>query len=216
MPTNINPKLKSRAKLSDLKEDSRNARRHGARNLESIKQSLDTLGQQKPIVVKDGIIIAGNGTFRAARELGWDELAVVEFDGDEDAARDFAIADNRTAELAEWDYQVLGQEFKVASGKGRALIGWESFESEPLMNANWSPGAGPLVSDTPEDAPAEPKDSADPHAPLPKEGSLFGAFTEAQQSHILKAMQAVRDRTEGTLSNEEAITEVAKLLVEAL
>jgi hypothetical protein len=208
----INPKLKTRMKLTDLKEDPRNARRHGVRNLDAIKNSLNDLGQQKPIVVRGGIIVAGNGTFRAAQALGWDEIAIVEFEGDATMARQFAIADNRTAELAEWDYPVLGSEFKsiTEAGGDLAKIGWEPFEAAPLMEATWSPPAPAETLD------GEGAAAADPHAPLPKEGALFGSFTEAQQSHVLKALQAVRDRSEGTLSNEEAIVAVCQMVNEVL
>ncbi len=210
---NINPKLRNRAKLSDLKEDPRNARKHGNRNLASIQNSLNDLGQQKPIVVKEGIIVAGNGTFRAAKALGWEEIAIVEFDGDDAMARQFALADNRTAELAEWDYEVLGKEFKsvVDAGGDLAKIGWEAFESTPLMSANWNPAPAPAVEGDPAETIAK---HDNPDAPLPKDGALFGVFTEAQQSHILTALQAVRDRTEDVLSNEEALTQLCVMVNE--
>jgi len=91
-------------KCSELELDPANVRLHDARNLEAIKQSLEKFGQQKPIVVDgDGIVRAGNGTLMAARELGWKTISAVrtELTGDEAIA--YAVADNRTAELAEWD-----------------------------------------------------------------------------------------------------------------
>jgi hypothetical protein len=115
---NINDNLKDLRDLGSLHEDPRNARRHPTRNLDAIKASLRDLGQQKPIVVdRKGKIVAGNGTYRAAQALGWDKIAVVEFQGTEKEARAFAIADNRTAELAEWDPVMLQAE--------GAAIGWE-------------------------------------------------------------------------------------------
>lgn len=114
----INPLLDTRP-LADLHLDPRNARRHPTRNLEAIKESLSTLGQQKPIVIdKSGKIIAGNGTFAAAQALGWDEIGVIEFDGDAKAARKFAIADNRAAELAEWDVSMLSAEMNALGELG--------------------------------------------------------------------------------------------------
>lgn len=95
--------------ISSLKEDPKNARKHGKRDLALLVDSLKAYGQQKPIVgLKDGTIIAGNGTLRAAKELGWDSIAVVQFDSaDEAKARAFAIIDNRTAELSSWDFEAL-------------------------------------------------------------------------------------------------------------
>lgn len=93
-------------KLADLIQDPNNARKHDDFNLHSIASSLEKFGQQKPIVIsKDGTILAGNGTAQAASKLGWKEIAVVIAPETWDAAtaKAFAIADNRTAELAAWD-----------------------------------------------------------------------------------------------------------------
>lgn len=89
--------------------DPANARKHGGPNLEAIKGSLATYGQRKLVVARSDTrtVIAGNGTLEAARALGWSHLAVVFTDDDPVTAAGFAIADNRTAELAEWDAEVL-------------------------------------------------------------------------------------------------------------
>jgi DNA modification methylase len=94
---------------SALVLDPANARRHPEPNLEAIKASLRTYGQRKPIVVnrRTGRIEAGNGTLQAALALGWSYLAVVYVDDDPMTAAGFSIADNRTAELAEWDREAL-------------------------------------------------------------------------------------------------------------
>lgn len=96
--------------VGKLTQDPANARKHSTRNIDAIKASLLRFGQQKPIVVdSSNVVRAGNGTLEAARQLEWAEIEVVrsELEGAEMTA--FAIADNRTAELAEWDYEVLGQ-----------------------------------------------------------------------------------------------------------
>jgi len=94
--------------LEALHVDARNARKHDERNLKSIVASLKEFGQVKPIVVNaDGTIEAGNGTYEAARRLGWTHLAAVRVQHDPAAARGYALADNRTAELADWDDAML-------------------------------------------------------------------------------------------------------------
>jgi len=95
--------------VADLNPDPSNARRHGERNLDAIKASLAAFGQRKPLVVqREGMIVrAGNGTLEAAKALGWDHIAAVVIDEDSAQAVQFAIADNRTAELAEWDDETL-------------------------------------------------------------------------------------------------------------
>jgi ParB family chromosome partitioning protein len=94
--------------LSDLHEDPANARRHSTRNIDAIKSSLARFGQQKPIVIDArNLVRAGNGTLLAAKALGWTHLDVVRTDLIGVEATAFAITDNRTAELAEWDPDVL-------------------------------------------------------------------------------------------------------------
>lgn len=98
--------------LADLDEDAENARQHGPENLSAIQESLNTFGQAKPAVFRVDergrkVVRAGNGTLAAARALGWTHLAAVEFRGDDRHAKAFAIADNRTAELATWNPEVL-------------------------------------------------------------------------------------------------------------
>ena len=56
---------------------------------------------------RTGTIEAGNGTLQAALALCWSHLAVVYVDDDPTTAAGFSIADNRTAELAEWDREAL-------------------------------------------------------------------------------------------------------------
>jgi ParB-like chromosome segregation protein Spo0J len=110
MAAKINPALDALARpIATLKLDERNARKHERRSLDTIKTSLSTYGQQKPIVaLTSGVVIAGNGTLEAARELGWDRLAVVTFDNEDEArARAFAIMDNRSAELSSWNQDQL-------------------------------------------------------------------------------------------------------------
>lgn len=94
--------------------DPSNVRAHPVRNVDSIKASLQKFGQQKPIVVdRRGVIIAGNGTHDAAKALGWTEIRIVrtELEGAEAIA--YAIADNRTSDLATWDDPALAQVLKA-------------------------------------------------------------------------------------------------------
>jgi ParB-like chromosome segregation protein Spo0J len=97
--------------IGDLLEDPSNARLHNEQNINAIKSSLQKFGQRKPIVLnkQTGIVLAGNGTLTAARALGWEYLATVIVDDDPATATGFAIADNRTAELATWDDEVLAR-----------------------------------------------------------------------------------------------------------
>lgn len=133
--------------LEGLALDANNARLHSERNIRSICDSLSRFGQVKPIVVRvadDGqTIIAGNGTAQAARELGWTHIAAVTFAGSLDEARAFAIADNRTAELAEWDLPELAAQMQelITSGWNLEEIGWDEYAYAPLLDAEFEPRA---------------------------------------------------------------------------
>lgn len=98
--------------MSSLILDPSNARRHSETNLKAIETSLSKFGQRKPIVVQGEKVLAGNGTLEAARRLGWAEIAIVRVpdDWDEQTAKAYALADNRSAELAEWDEAVLAEQ----------------------------------------------------------------------------------------------------------
>ncbi len=70
--------------------------------------SLRRFGWQQPIVAKpSGEVIAGNTRLKAAKTLGMTEVPVVWFGGTDLEATAYAIADNRTAEFAEWDETAL-------------------------------------------------------------------------------------------------------------
>ncbi len=120
-------------RLTDLVSDPNNARKHDEKNLEAIKGSLTQFGQRKPIVIGAGnVVIAGNGTLAAAKSLGWNEIEVVRVPDDwtPEQAKAFALADNRTAELATWDNAVLQQQLSELESAGLTVqdFGFEASE----------------------------------------------------------------------------------------
>ena len=127
--------------IDTLHEDPDNARGHDERNIEAIKSSLFAFGQQKPIVVdENGCVLAGNGTLVAAKMLGWKEIAASQSDIiRDDAKKAYAIADNKTAELATWNFQVLADTLASLQHDSDLLLstGFSDFEIEPLINAKW-------------------------------------------------------------------------------
>lgn len=101
--------------VSDLIPDPENARRHSDRNLDTIAKSLAEFGQRKPIVITSGkVVLAGNGTLEASKRLGWEKIAAITVPDTwtPDQARAFALADNRTAELAKWNAPLLAAQLE--------------------------------------------------------------------------------------------------------
>lgn len=127
--------------LAELSLDPSNVRKHSRRNLDAIKASLRKFGQQKPIVVDaKGIVLAGNGTLTAAQELGWTEIQIVRTELAGVEATAFAIADNRTAELAEWEEDKLGEVLKSLQDGGfdLASIGYSKSDFDSLVASGLS------------------------------------------------------------------------------
>ena len=92
-------------------------------DVDAVARSLSAFGQRKPIVVRrgDNVVIAGNHTLRAARQLGWPEIAAVWVDDDDATAKAFSLADNRTAELGGYDDAELAALIgEVQDGPGAA------------------------------------------------------------------------------------------------
>jgi ParB-like chromosome segregation protein Spo0J len=77
-------------------------------------------------------VIAGNGTLEAAKQLGWSEIVVAytPTDWTYEQARSYALADNRTAELAEWDSDKLAMQLIELDSVGYELddVGFEKLE----------------------------------------------------------------------------------------
>lgn len=108
-----------RVDINSLHLDPSNARKHSDKNLAAIKGSLTKFGQQKPIVVDNkNVVIAGNGTLVAAKALGWDTIDIVKTELTKTEAIAFALADNKTSELAEWDMETLNKTLDALLNEG--------------------------------------------------------------------------------------------------
>jgi len=134
------------ADINSIKIDPRNARKHPVHNLEVIKNSLKTYGQRKPIVVNQNtnIIEAGNGMYQAAKELGWDKIAVVFVDDVKEVAMAYGLMDNQSALISEWDLPTL-KDLLTELDDGEVnmdLTGFDNKEIEDLMNQLHTPEEG--------------------------------------------------------------------------
>jgi ParB-like chromosome segregation protein Spo0J len=136
------------APIDSLHLDPANVRRHPERNLDTIKASLARFGQQKPIVVDtDGIVRAGNGTLEAARALGWESIQVVRTPLKGSEATAYAIADNRTSELAEWDDTALAEQLRALQSEDFDLgaVGYTDDELERMIAGLTMPTDGDMA-----------------------------------------------------------------------
>jgi hypothetical protein len=136
--------------VDSLHLDPANVRRHPERNLDAIKASLARFGQQKPIVVDaDGIVRAGNGTLEAVRALGWPRVGIVRTHLRGAEATAYAIADNRTSDLAEWDEVGLAEQLQSLRSEEFDLgaVGYTEGEVDELIGRLTDEIAGAVVDD---------------------------------------------------------------------
>lgn len=127
-----------RVPVASLKLDPRNARKHDKKNLKAIKDSLLKFGQQRTIVVtKDNVVIAGNGTVAAAKELGWETIDITRSQLTGEDAIAYGLVDNRASELAEWDDDNLKGLLSELNDSGWDLegLGWDNEDLEGILEA---------------------------------------------------------------------------------
>lgn len=167
--------------ISELKPDPRNARKHDERNLQAIADSLEQFGWRSVIVARqsDKLVLAGHGRMLAALELGWTHAPVVFVEATDAQARAYQIADNRTSELATWDWSELTKTLAELTSGDVPPIGFDVDEIAELL--------------------AVP----DPQQPAPeraKQGDDFDAdqvpdYDEAADTKAIKVLGIPQDRS---------------------
>ena len=96
-----------------------NARTHSDHQVAQIAGSIAAFGFNVPCLVDEaGVLIAGHGRLLAARSLELETVPVIRLEHLSEAeARAFRLGDNRIAENAGWDGDILGDEFKWLRGE---------------------------------------------------------------------------------------------------
>src|SRR5204862_7691832 len=100
-----------------LQINSRNARVHPKRQIQKIAKSIAAFGHIVPILIDEkGFVLKGHATLEAARLLGLPAVPAVTVSGLSDSQkRAFMMADNRVAQDAGWNYEILAREFEELS-----------------------------------------------------------------------------------------------------
>jgi len=142
--------------VADLIPYANNARTHSEDQVSRISGSIREFGFNNPVLVDgESGIIAGHGRVMAARRLGLEHVPVIELTHLSEAQkRAYILADNRLAEQAGWDRDLLGLELADLSELGVDLggIGFEGAELDALLGHG---AADPREEETPE-PPAQP------------------------------------------------------------
>ena len=109
--------------------------RRNEKAVEAVANSIRDFGFKNPIIVdKDNVIISGHTRRLAALKLGLKEVPVIVGDDLTDAqVKAFRLADNRVAELAVWDEDLLKQEMAKAVGMNLAEYGFDTEAIEKVI-----------------------------------------------------------------------------------
>lgn len=142
--------------LDRLVPYARNARTHSDAQIDKLAASMIEFGFTAPILVDEGSgILAGHGRLEAARKIGLASVPVIELTHLTPAQkRAYIIADNRLAEDAGWNQELLAEEIRAlaADGFNVELTGFESAELDDFLKTaagaegSGAPDAAPPVS----------------------------------------------------------------------
>jgi len=144
----------------------RNARTHAAEQVAQIAGSIAEFGFVNPILVgEDDVIIAGHGRLLAAQKLGMAEVPVIRLEHLSEIQRQaLVIADNKIAENAAWDEELLRLELEELRAEDFDLdiTGFDLDEIDRLLQGTDTEGAGLTdddeVPEAPEEATTKPGD----------------------------------------------------------
>jgi DNA modification methylase len=144
-----------------------NARIHSPKQVRQIASSIEQFGFTNPVLIDEAYtILAGHGRVEAARMLGLTEVPTLRIEClSEPQKRAYVLADNRLAELAGWDKNLLSIELQhlVELDFNIELTGFSTAEFDALAE-----GASPsndAADRLPEDDPR--------HPPVSREGDLW-------------------------------------------
>lgn len=106
--------------VSKLVPYEKNAKVHGAEQIEKLQASIEEFGFLTPCLIdKDMNIIAGHGRVMAAKAIGMETVPCVFIEGlTETQRKAYVLADNRLGELGEWDMDLVSEELQKLSGEG--------------------------------------------------------------------------------------------------
>lgn len=119
-------------KLSQIKPYEKNPRiNDGA--VDAVAESIKQCGYCQPILVdENNVILAGHTRFKALQKLGWETVEVVIRDGlTDEQKRKYRLLDNKTNEIAGWDFDLLNEELE-----GLDFDGFDFGFADVIQNAD--------------------------------------------------------------------------------
>ena len=99
--------------VEQLRPYEKNARKHGDRDITAIAASIEEFGFNDPVGIygPDNLIVEGHGRVLAAKRIGLKTVPCIRLDHmTDEQRRAYALAHNKTAELSDWDFELLPEE----------------------------------------------------------------------------------------------------------
>ena len=144
MPNVFDKRKIAYMRTRDLVPNPNNARTHSRRQIEQIARSIERFGFNNPILIDSGKqILAGHGRVAAAKLLGIDPIPALKIEHLTDVEkRAYVLADNRLAERAGWDNDILAIELQglVDLDFDIELTGFETGEIDVLLDGENTAG----------------------------------------------------------------------------
>lgn len=136
--------------INSISPYERNARAHGKDDVKAIKKSIEEFGFNDPIGVWNNQIVEGHGRLLAAKELGMEQVPIIRLDELTDEQRKaYALAHNKTAELSDWDFDMLAAELQDLNDIDMSAFG---FDIDKFVEEQ-----SEIVEDEAPEPPKEPK-----------------------------------------------------------
>ena len=179
--------------IKALKVNRRNARSHNDRQVQMIAASMREFGWLAPIVIdEDDTVLAGHGRLLAATLLNMETAPTIQVKYlTPERKRAFMLADNRLAELAEWDDELLAIELKELSGLeidfDFEVTGFETKDLDRLEGPTDKPSTAEVVPEPDRD-----------HPPVSSLGDLWKLGP-----HLLLCGSALEEASYAKLMGEE-------------
>ncbi len=154
--------------------------RHNDQAVDAVAASIKEFGFRNPIIIdKNNVIVAGHTRQKAAKQLGLTEVPCVMADDlTDEQIRAFRIADNKTTEIAEWNFDLLRDELAALEDM---FTGFDSQEIDDLL----AEALEPLEDDYEVELPTEPRAKLGDIYQLGEHRLMCGDSTKAEDVAIL-------------------------------
>lgn len=118
-------------RLEELKPYDNNPRKNDGA-VDALAESIKEFGFRVPLIVsRDGVIISGHTRYKAAKKLDLEKVpCIIAEKLDEDEVKQFRIVDNKTQELAKWDFAALAEELESITTINMDAFGFAAFSDD--------------------------------------------------------------------------------------